>query len=323
MNFARLIRPLVAVGAAALLVSACAYVRAVTFEKDPKSGTEGAQQVAIHLIGPLPPEGAPPAASAGRNETAKEIGALKAAVGDERFGKLVDACAGLRDDRVKIESLGAVLVGFVVQQGLSMVTDVLAARVDALVASGKKTYSASVITTPDFFAQARCLVITRGPEKPAKPGDPELGFVLVLTKAEMPKGESTVFRPAYLRMNNALAVTAKGETLDLALGIAGKSATAKDGVRKVDVFATASFTIPSVRLPNGKDQDGVVTSFPKGSTSGLVATPPAQASAIELSVAITETGSALPNAVKARAELEALAKAIGPSLTAKAQSLVE
>ena len=58
-------------------------------------------------------------------------------------------------------------------------------------------------------------------------------------------------------------------------------------------------------------------------STGLFALPPTDATALQLSVGITESGSGVPNAKKARADLEAWAAAIGPVLATQAQGLVE
>ena len=113
-------------------------------------------------------------------------------------------------------------------------------------------------------------------------------------------------RPIYLRANNAVAVTGKGKPIDLAVGFAGKAARTEKGAKKIQLFAESSFSVPNVKLGTA------VSALPDGSS--LIALPPENASALEFSMAITESGTALPNFEKSKAELKSLSKAVGPTI---------
>jgi hypothetical protein len=116
-------------------------------------------------------------------------------------------------------------------------------------------------------------------------------------------------------MNDAVALTAEAEPVDLALAFAGSAAREDREVRSIGTFAEATIRIPSA--PLGEP----VTNLPE--STGLLALPPTDATAIQLSVGITESGSGVPSAKKARAEFEALAAAIGPALAKQAQGFAE
>lgn len=53
-----------------------------------------------------------------------------------------------------------------------------------------------------------------------------------------------------------------------------------------------------------------------------MALPPEKAERIELIVAVTESGTAVPNAAKAEAELKALGEAVGPAPKDQLKTLV-
>ncbi len=295
--------------ASSILLSGCAYIRALSFEEHPRSGITEEQKTTVYLIG----------SGGGRG---------LAGLPQELVAPVQQQCAAPSTEPAPA-ALGAAIIGFFVQYGIDLVVDELASRVDALVARGTKVYSANAIVSAKAFDDATCIVLVR--EAVAKPApaqalgasDP-FGLALILRK-KLPRendgstpysDEASVLVPIYLKMYNAVAITGQGEPVDLSVAVTAKAAFEKEKVRKVDPFGTTTFTIPGIEL--GPDDQSA-----HGKASGLFPQAPTHASAVELAVAVTESGSGVPDAVKARAELEALKAALGPILVEKAKALAE
>jgi hypothetical protein len=116
-------------------------------------------------------------------------------------------------------------------------------------------------------------------------------------------------------MDNAVAWTAAGEPVSLALALAGKGArTDEDKNNEVKLFAQSTMKIPALAF--GKPVLG-------GAGAGLVALPPDDVTAVELTVGVTEIGAGAPDADRVKAEMTALAKAVGPALADQAKALFQ
>jgi len=285
-----------------VVLSSCAYLRAITFVEDEKSGTTEPQITKLYLIGPK---------AASPTIDAKQFG-------DPAFEKALATCVPKPPGPGPMEPISAILIGFAVEQGISMITDALAALVDELREKSQRTYATSVILAdPGHLEETTCLVVVRGSAAESAPGVPKtvgLALVLKLERIGVGRKDAVTIQPIYVHLRNAVAITGKGKPVSIAVALAGKAARVKDNIRKVDVFAQATLTLADV--PLGK----VATDLPE--PSGLVPLAPTDSSSIELSVGITESGTGIPDTEKAKAEIKALAAALKPALIEHAKSLV-
>lgn len=290
-------KKVVCIVAASLALSGCAYLRAVSFgDGDVKSAIEAPQTTALFLVGPTKKE---------------ELKHIKY----DGFSAALDGCT---EGGIGTDSIPAILLGFAAEQVIGFVTGELSARLDELQAKGQRTYTANAILEPGAFENTTCLVVVRGDKDPGATANTfpkSIGLVAVLKLERVgasPQNAASV-QVKYLRMNNAVAMTGVGEPVDVAFAMVGKAARIKDNVRRIDAFAQTTLNFPGV--PLGK--------APKGAPapSGLIALQPSDASAIEIVVGITESGTGLPDTEKAKAELKALAAALGPELVARAKAL--
>lgn len=324
-----MIRQVVKFGTLAVVagtLSGCAYLRAVTFESDEDSAIEQPQKTSVYLL-------------RAEQKTLVEQPLASLPIPKELIAPMKE-CLRIAEPQPTAGALVPALVGFFVDYGITALTDALAARVDELAQKGSKTYSANAIVSDEKFDDAECILLVRETappkhEDPPPPASAKLypfGLGLILEKefpcdrADKPCGgkdnpfvsdEAVILKPFYLKMYNAVAITERDKPVDVSVAVTAKAAyTTKDAMRKVDVFGTTTFTIAKVEL-GAENQKGRVKA------SGLFPQAPTNASAVELAVAVTESGSGVPKGVKEKAELEALKKALGPILVEKAKSLVE
>ncbi len=99
------------------------------------------------------------------------------------------------------------------------------------------------------------------------------------------------------------------EPINLAVGLSVVAiASGKKGPERREI-SLGAFQIQSLQLAKTKvlrDHAG----------TGLMALPPADAAALELRMAVVETGSALPDFDKSKAEVQAVHDALGPGVKA-------
>lgn len=214
-----------------------------------------------------------------------------------------------------ITPLAGGLIATVVTAGFShaygIVVSQLGDAIDKFKESGSASYGARLVVTGngDFAANNKCLVLIRHDRDPA-PGivDTEPGLLVVFSIS--PVGSSAFqLLPVYVAANNALARTAENKPIKLSFGFAAKAAFVEDGKDTVSVFAQDSIAINKVPL------DGSNPTLP--TSAALLAMPPDTTTALELSIAVVESGSGLPNADRAKADLKAVTDALGPIVQSK------
>lgn len=273
-------------------LSGCEYYRAVSFVEDGLSGKTKNQLSSLHLI----------------SENPAKVGG---GISEPAFSRLA-GCKPNTDDRA-----GALLFApFVIDAVLGEINNQFDSLVDDLKKKSQKTYKASVIlpNRKHFAKTNQCLVFLRTSER-VSPGQINLedaNFAFVMGVAKI--GENAFqLRPLYLKAKNAVAITASGEPIGVSVAFVGKAAIEEKGGNKVSLFAEKSFTISNVKL--GEERPDLPQA------SGLIALYPNNATALELTVAITETGSGIPDEDKARAELKSLFDAVGPKVKEAATGL--
>ncbi len=302
-----------------LALPGCEYLRVVSFQAAEGSGITGRQAIQTALVAPADP------AVAQRPDLGDGF--------DSRFETALEAHCSTSDrtpddGAFTPEALPALvlapLAGALVQITIDQVTSELQAAADELRARSQQTYDGRLILETDTVAFGRgpqCLVFVRRvePAEGASEDDGlQPGFALIMTVE--PKGASAtaggaaanapavVLRPVYLELKRALAVTGQGEGLDIAVAVAARAALRDAKGPAVRDVSLGSFTVPAV--PPGS----VMDAFEDDLGTGLVALYPDETRAIELTLAVTETGSAIPDTERAKAEVEAISKAVGPAL---------
>lgn len=283
-------------GLLAFSLGGCEYLRVISFNDAEGSGDTRPFKVASEY------------APSGSNSDGLESILAKYA----NPGAVRTACA-LPDVQAKaVAPLAAAAASFVVGQLISYVSSELQAAADELAARSQRTYRAKVLLVPDDEPFGKhCLIVER---LAADEEETELAMALVLLVDPLSIGQQgpvgAVVKPVYLEFREGLAVTAEGEGIDLAVGIGMSVALETKNGPQIQQVSLGSFTLPQVKPGAVEDM------FEAGEVgTGLVAMPPSSAKAIEITVAIMETGSAIPDTDKAKAEIQALEEAIGPVIT--------
>lgn len=292
--------------AAALSLGACQAFDALTFDADPNSGVAGKAETNIVLV-----------------DQGTDLGAISHYyTGFDGLADTLKSSCGAQS-RVRGTVSGAVIGGLVLDTAIGAVFDALQSRVDALKAASSKSYSGTLIVddarTFGFGqpgAVEQCIVVVRRIDTAGQEQMAAAAFVIGVTprgRAVSGNPTAAVFSPLYARIDKAAAVTRDQNPVDVSIALSVAAIThGKDGPERNDI-ALGSFTIGALELGESK------TWLEKPSAgTGLMALPPASATALELKLAIVETGSALPDFDKAKAEVKAIQDALGPELKARA-----
>lgn len=299
----------------------CQTMKALSFKKDDLSGIKESQSVSLYYIRP----------------TAKEQ-AFKI-VGDDPIH------AGIRESLSQCVAEAVLpLVPIIAAGGtflLGQLTDALASEVKKLRDSGTKSYSGMVLTDEVAYVAPwqECLLLLRHDKPPRQVNtasnaaeqvsDIGLAALFILNRY----GGGYAWDLAFLMLNNAVAVTAKGDPpnlpkVDVSLALASKIVTQKDGVKTVTETPPATMTVkgvplggeePAVRCKPVRDGEGgceystAIFVVPEADQrpTGSDGTPQGGA---WFSVGVTETGSVASDFANATAELEALKAALGPAV---------
>jgi hypothetical protein len=328
----------------ALLLTGCESLKVLTFQEDARSGREALQKsdpkkypkqsTRMFLLSPRHPSkfGLPcgdlgvGTTGPSKNELCTDLAAALRREG------LIDTPPGA-DTRTAFVISGAVLLpaaAYAGHEALSFLGNQLASLAEELEENGQKKYHVSILTHRQAFSPNLYLMVVRGDWANAPvasirtPGEilpPNPGLVLLVKVEPLEKsdfaadverlptiGGAVRLRTLFLRVENAMAITGKGKPISISLAFVGKAVRNTRGVRTFGAFAQETMEFQEVAFGSSlDDQDG-------SGPSGLIPLPPDDASVLELTVAITESGSAIPDAKRARAELEALEEALGEEI---------
>ena len=277
------------------MVSSCSTLNTLTYSKDEASGVTG-QSTRVALLG-VPAKSQPVLA-----------GELPAGLQAE----LPAILAGCGAERAEAFPILIPLIGFALEQGVSAGIDAVAGRAKSIQDNSQKTYSSNLIVEdPGSFSQAKCLMIVREAVAAGGSGAPggkgHVGLLAIF--GIVPHGTTTDLafnlEPRLVYLGDAVAWTKAGQPMDLAFAFVGRAVRLKDGVPTVQVFTQETISVADVGL--GK----VVR--PRNAT-GLLTRPSKDAGALEIAVAVTETGDGAPDAARVKAELTALDKAVRPKI---------
>ena len=279
---------------AVVAITGCEFARVATFSADPQSGAEDPYRVALHVT----------SANASFTPTAGRF--------DPQFATVVAEQCGRRQAPTG-RSFGAfagVVAPFVIDQFIGAASSALQSRVEELADNSQKGYATRVVLDRNEMPRGgpnQCIIVER---IMTSGGEDRGGVALVLRATREGSTGNAAFslKPVYVELRETLAVTAAGAPVEISVAVAAK--VARQGPRGpvVQDSSLGSFTIRQLAI--GAPQ----TEFGTPVSSGLVAQTPDDADAIELSVAIVETGSEIPDAEKTQAEVKAFEGAVGPTL---------
>jgi hypothetical protein len=291
-------------------LSGCEYARVIAFAPEEGSGDTRRFDVAAGLV-------------AGGEVLASRPASMQVASLADAFGPPFEAALTERCGYdANVRGLTTAVVGFVVDQFVGFVASELSSLAEELAERSRGEWRGRfVLDDGAAFGRApQCLVLVRVAE-PEGGGDagawePAAAMVLAVTPRTASGSPIAVeIDPVFLELKRAVAVTARGEGVDVAVAISGRAAVSRPAGPEISEFSLGAFTVPAA--PVGQP----VARFRVG--TGLMALEPAGAGPVEINVVVKETGSAIPDAERAKAEIAALKDAVGPEIKARATAPFE
>lgn len=291
-----------------LLATGCETMEVLSFRSDPRSGVAGEAVTTLDMVD---------RSTADRGVWSRADGFPGlAATMKERC----QAVAEVSPTVAVLAPVAGVVAGLIVESAVKAASEALQDRVDALKQASRKGYSGMLIMDDARSlggSKARvvnqCLLLTR--RLKSKDGDEVTAPAAAYLIGVVPHGTNVaknraavVFLPLYVHIDQAAAVTRNGQTIDAAVGLSvvvivdGKSGPER---REISLGA---FQLSGIAPGKTRKLDQ-----PSAGT-GLMAMPPSTSAALELRVAVVETGSALPDFDKSKAEIQAVRDALGPAI---------
>lgn len=309
----------VSVLATSILLASCEYARVLSFKEDEASGQTGSTKFELII---LDSKGAPLSPLPERSA----FNEVSAPTFDLQFAEARKRHCGFgaqADPEALLAPFVLPLIGIAVDKTISYATSALQSRVDEFVSNGTHAYHATLIVDdPQTFGyglqhgMSQCLLLIRShlPKEVGK-GKPEPTFVHLVKVTRKGRAESSAgavtLTPVYTRLTKSVAITEARRGVQLAIAIAGSAVvTGKIGPERTQ-FGLTSYTIPEARF---SETDVFDAETEGGNSSGLVPLHPTDATALELTASVVETGSAIPDADRAKAEIRALSDALGPAI---------
>lgn len=294
-----------AITTAMLALAGCEYARVVAFDGHELSGSRDPYDVRLGVVG-TPGKASSPALPRSARST------LGAESFSDLYRETLERECSVDAPKATGRTLVAPLIGFAVDQFIGGVSSALQSRADELKESSQKTYATSILLKPEEFpvnARGRCIVV----ERVAKADDgavPAGGLALAfrLTPVGATGSVAMTPEPVYAELRKALALTASDRGVSLVIALGARVARMGENGPAVGEVALGSFTIPNLTIGKPKFD------FDNRAGGDLIAQIPDGWDALELTVAVVETGSAIPDADRAKAEVKALQAAIGPKL---------
>lgn len=290
---------------AVLALAGCEYARVLAFDGHERSGSRDPYDVRLGVVG-----------TPGNSSTSALPRAAHDTFGAQSFSGLYQETLEQECSVVAPKAAGralvAPLIGFAVDQFIGGVSSALQSRADDLKERSQKTYATSILLKPEDFsdnARGRCIAV----ERVAKADDgavPAGGLALAfrLTPVGATGNVAMTPEPVYAELREALALTASNRGVSLAIALGARVARMGENGPTVSDVALGSFTIRNLIIGEPKFD------FDNRAGGDLIAQIQDGWDALELTVALVETGSAIPDADRAKAEVKALQAAIGPKL---------
>jgi hypothetical protein len=292
------------------MTSGCQTIDVLTFKEDPRSGVLGEAVTSLRIVD--------------RNT---ELNSSEMAGLTSGFPKLVDelrSCHATSEPGGKaaiLAPLAAAAAAYAIETAVTAASEAIQARVDALKQASIQGYSGVLILDdaktlgvghPGKIEQ--CLLLVRRIKKPRGQQGSEAAAAFLI--GVVPRGKSSttsatavVFTPLYVHVVQSAAVTRSGEPIDAAVALSVVAIVpGKSGPERREV-SLGAFKLAKLEFGTSKTWE----KEPHPGT-GLMALPPSTSAALELRIAVVETGSALPNFDKAKAEIQAVRDALGPAV---------
>ncbi len=296
---------------AALVFSACANLEAsfqvISFQEQEHTGIARGQELSLHVV-------------TRAQSNAKLVASLPPLVrdrytyGKDRFHDVIDACSLLpptaKPEAFVFSPLAGALIGKAAQILYDSVFSEIESRRDKLQARSqyksaplRSTWSTAGSLT---WQKVTCVVLARVTDlgRPTGGGGfdgkldgvaDEIGLLVVLARVDR-GGTASIFRPVFVEMNNAVALTGASQnpSIQVDLGVSVRPAVAtgvKDPIATVipPITARLRAETPVCKEPSYL---GDIDSCPM--SSEMFSNPPADATALQLSVIVSETGSGVP-----------------------------
>ncbi len=296
-----------------LTLSGCGLARVVLFVKHEKSGRQTPQETALYLVAPGQKK-APDELK--NNELIKELekaDCIRRQQNEQQNGyQKLTPYAALFTPYAALAVIGSG------DRLVRYAASFLDSRVDKFKEESSKDYKASLILdeASSFGADGDgdpCLVLVRRDVEDKKRMNDagevsETGLVLILKIHVTGDRKGFQLEPVYLMVNNAVAKTGESKPIDVSAGFSGKVILTVDGKNELYPFGQASFSFPEIGIGEPVKRD----KLPR--KTGLTPMPPQNAGPLEITIAVVESGSGLPHADKAKAEIKAVSEAIGSIL---------
>lgn len=291
-----------------VMLSGCEALDAFTFNKDTRSGVPGDSETWLTLID--------------RFTDLRSPSVLSQGAGFPGLSEAMTQCQVVSHPTGPVPAIPPLLIplaGLAVDTGTRVVSEAIQAKVDALKQASMKGYSGVLILDDarsfglgQTGSVAQCLLLVRRIKQQSGEFEPASALLLGI----IPRGVSAhknaaaaVFSPLFVQVERSAAVTRSGKPISMAVALSVVAiVTGKAGAERREI-SLGAFQINNLDL-------GVTRAWksPTNAGTGLMVLPPSQASALELKVAVVETGSALPDFDKAKAEIQAVRDAVGPEL---------
>ncbi|SFH60369.1 hypothetical protein [Albimonas pacifica] len=307
-------KTLAAAAGLALTLSGCESYKAATFRAEPGSGVPGPASASLNL--PVAP-GAPSAHPAG---AAFPPGAEAAAAAFR--AALATSCAPAGQPGPTTESVvGAAalaLAPFAFDLVAGAIVSQMKSSIDALAARSQAAWKATwYIEEPAGFMawtggakpDDQCVVLLR---RHGKGDAAETTFVHLARLVPMGSRRGAVrLEPLFHWAGKTAALTGRGEGLAMGFALSIRAVQPSQAGYAIEDIELGSYAIGDVRIGQAMGREAL----PAG--TGLLRLPSSEATALELTFAVSETGSGFPDASAAKAEIDAVDAALRPALKSR------
>lgn len=314
------------------IISGCAYLKAVNFPQDDRSGVVGETSVDLALVDAVD------AVDATDENIRQRLPSLSRFLNpnpaDNSLITSLENHCNLREDAIVKGFVDSTIAAPAATQLILQLRAYFQSRLEKLYERSEHKYTANLALNPKKFGyQDQCLILVRSHETDGDIPDPT--FILVAkielrvptdrNSASSPMNSchqigadkrtcaAFTLNPVFLFLDRSVAVTEAGKGVQVSVSLAGHMIRqGSEGPTKKEAYL-GSFTVKKANLGNE------TTDLPK--SSELIAMIPDDALSLELRAAVVENGSGLPDAERAKAELKAIADALGSVVKTKIEEL--
>ncbi|NJM35173.1 MAG: hypothetical protein HC850_11195 [Rhodomicrobium sp.] len=280
----------------------------MTFQEAEHTGVVKGQQFLAFVI-----------SDQGRN-AARELPPLLNNPTDAVLAERLNSCRQPRDQR---EFLSGATIGAVITKAGTLLYDSVFNEIEAkrkrLEAASKKDYEARLSWSTRGYQtwdDVTCVVLTRLTDTDLNGQPDDIGFIAVLWRDSLGSGASQ-FKPIYVRLNNAVAITGSSDEPSLQLDIVMTVKSFADN----QIKELAAIKLPPIQAAVGKDTQ-VCTAVAEGGgirpvidcplATEMFVNPAAKSEALQIAVKVVESGSGVPDKERVEAGDKALKELTKP-----------